>query len=83
VRLLISHCQNIDSEEYPLGFILSGTLPAPQPSLNATVTANGENIECIEDLDDLIEISFPSKRTSESVDTPLKRLKVNDVIELD
>jgi hypothetical protein len=83
VRLLISHSDNIDSDEYPLGFILSGTLFVSQPSFNPTVAVNSDNIESIEDLDDLIEISFPSKRTSESLDTPIKRLKVNDVIELD
>lgn len=79
---MISHCDSIDLDEYPLGFILSGTLSAPQPSFNPTTTA-GDNIECIEDLDDLIEISFPSKRTSESLDTPIKKMKVNDMIELD
>jgi hypothetical protein len=40
-------------------------------------------MECIEDLDDLVEISFPSKRAGESLDTPVKKLKGDDVIELD
>ena len=82
MRLLISHCESIDSEKYPLGFILSGTLSAPQPSSNPPTHAV-DDIECIEDLDDLVEISLPSKRASESLDAPVKKLKGDDVIELD
>lgn len=80
VRLLITHITEIDTQEYPLGFILTGNLSSPQP----LQPQPGIQTNLVEDLDEVIEIQLPCKRASESIEIPTKKVKsYENVIELD